>query len=92
MNEEPYEVRLTHAAARSLYKLPPRIADAVLRFLDGPLAENPYRVTKPLGNELEGMRSGYVGVSFRVLVQIVDADRVVYVPRIAHRADAYRTL
>lgn len=89
---EAYEVRLTPPAARALYKLPARIADAVLRFLDGPLAENPARVTKPLGKELEGMRSGYVGVAFRVLVSIDDDERVVYVHRIAGRADAYRAM
>jgi mRNA-degrading endonuclease RelE of RelBE toxin-antitoxin system len=50
------------------------------------LALNPYRVTKPLGAELAGKRSGYVGVSFRVLVSINEADRIVYVERIAHRA------
>ena len=88
---EPHEVRLTPPAARALYKLPPRIADSVIRFLDGPLAQNPYRVTKPLGNELAGLRSGYVGVAFRVLVSIEDGARIVYVQRIAHRADAYRT-
>lgn len=88
---ESYEVRLTPSAVRALDKLPPRIADAVIRFLDGPLAEAPYRVTKSLGNELAGMRSGYVGVTFRVLVSIEDGDRIVYVQRIAHRADVYRT-
>lgn len=90
MNDR-YDVRLTPPAMRGLSKLPPRIADAVIRFLDGPLAENPYRVTKPLGNELAGMRSGYVGVAFRVLISIEDGEKIVYVQRIAHRADAYRT-
>lgn len=72
--------------------MPPRIADAVVRFLDGPLAQNPLRVTKPLGRELAGMRSGYVGVAHRLLVSIDEDARVVTVLRIAHRADAYRPL
>lgn len=87
---EPYRVEVTAPAARGLYRMPPRIADAVIRFLDGPLAENPHRVTKPMGRELDDLRSGYVGVSHRVLVQIDDDQRVVYVRRIAHRADVYR--
>lgn len=36
--------------------------------------------------ELTGVRSGYVGVSYRVLVELDDAAHVVYVIRIAHRA------
>lgn len=88
---DPYRIEVTAPAVRSLHRLPPRIADAVIRFLDGPLAQNPYRVTKPLGRELDGARSGYVGVSHRVLVWIDDDQRVVYVGRIAHRADVYRS-
>lgn len=87
----PYEVRLTPPAARVLYGLPPRIADVVIRFLDGPLADNPHRVTKPLGRELAGKRSGYIGVAHPVLVSIDEPHRVVYLERIAHRADVYRS-
>jgi mRNA-degrading endonuclease RelE of RelBE toxin-antitoxin system len=74
---EPYHVRLTPPAARALYRLPPRIADAVIRFLEGPLAGSPQRVTKPLGQELSGLRSGYVGVAHRILVSIDEDQRVV---------------
>ncbi len=87
---EPYRIEATATAARGLYRLPPRIADAVIRFLEGPLAQNPHRVTKALGRELDGVRSGYVGVSHRVLVQIDEDQHVVYVRRIGHRADVYR--
>ncbi|UAJ81793.1 type II toxin-antitoxin system RelE/ParE family toxin (plasmid) [Leifsonia sp. ZF2019] len=66
------------------------MADAVLRFLDGPLSDNPMRVTKPLGAELQGMRSGYVGIAYRVLVRVDEEQRLVEVMRIAHRSDAYR--
>ncbi|MFJ8896803.1 type II toxin-antitoxin system RelE/ParE family toxin [Leifsonia sp. NPDC102414] len=90
MTAEIYRVELSRPAARALGRLSPKLVDAVLRFLDGPLAENPMRVTKPLGAELEGMRSGYVGISYRVLVRIDEDARLVQVMRIAHRADAYR--
>lgn len=86
---EPFEVRLTGPAVRALGRLPAKLADAVLRFCDGPLAENPMRVTKPLGAELAGMRSSYVGIAYRILVRIDESARVVYVLRIAHRADVY---
>jgi mRNA interferase RelE/StbE len=86
-----YNVQLTRPATRTLHRLPTKLADAVLRFCEGPLTENPMRVTKNLGVELEGVRSGYVGVTYRVLVQIDENTKVVYVLRIAHRADAYRS-
>lgn len=85
-----YEVRLAPPAARALHRLPARVADSVIRFLEGPLAEQPLRVTKPLGRELAGLRAGYIGVAYRVLVSVDSATRVVVVMRIAHRADVYR--
>lgn len=90
MSPEPYDVQVARPALRALSRLEPKIADAVLRFLDGPLAENPMRVTKPLGAELEGQRSGYVGIAYRVVVRVEEASHRVYVLRIAHRADVYR--
>jgi mRNA interferase RelE/StbE len=90
MIEGRCRVELSSPAVRALGRLSPKIADAVMRFLDGPLAENPLRVTKPLGAELAGLRSGYVGVAYRVLVRVDEEARLVQVMRIAHRADAYR--
>lgn len=91
MTSPPYDVEVTRPALRALQRLEPKFVDAVLRFLEGPLAENPLRVTKPLGAELvEGQRSGYVGISYRVVVRVDEESRTVYVLRIAHRADVYR--
>ena len=89
MTTQRFRVEMSSPAVRTLGRLNPKIVDAVLRFLDGPLADNPWRVTKPLGAELEDLRSGYVGISYRVLVRIDEEKRVVYMMRIAHRADAY---
>ncbi len=77
-------------AVRVLRTLPPRLAGAVIRFCDERLSQNPYRVTRELGAEPTGLRSGYVGIGFRVLVRIDDDDQVVQVVRMAYRADAYR--
>mgnify|MGYP001507653951 FL=1 len=85
-----WEVRLSPPAARMLYQLPPRLADAVIRFCDDPLASTPDRVTNARGAELAGRRAGYVGIGFRVLVRIDDDQRLVTVMRMAYRADAYR--
>ncbi len=62
----------------------------MLEFIDGPLIDNPVRVTKPLTGELEGKRSGYVGIAFRVLVEVDESQRTVWVLRVAHRADVHR--
>lgn len=87
---DPYQVNLTPPAIRSLTRLAPKFADAALRFIDGPLADNPLRGTKPLRGEFEGLRSGYVGTSYRVLVRVDEEPRIVHVLAIAHRADVDR--
>ena len=90
MTTDPYRIEISRPAARALGRLAPKLADAVLRFLGGPLTENPLRATKPLGAELDGLRAGYVGISYRLLVRVDESARVVQVMRIAHRADVYR--
>lgn len=55
----------------------------------GPLADNPHRVGKPLRDDFAGVHSARRG-SYRVLYEINDADHMVTVIRVAHRADAYR--
>ena len=89
---EPYDIQLTGLAVRALHRLEPKLADAVLRFLEGPLAENPLRTTKALGAEIEGQRSGYIGIAYRVVVRVDEDARTVYVLRIAHRSDVYRRM
>ncbi len=90
MTADPYRVEISRPASRALGRLSPKLVDAVLRFIAGPLTENPMKVTKPLGAELKGLRAGYVGVSYRVLVRIDQDLRLVQVMRVAHRADVYR--
>ncbi|WP_191281415.1 type II toxin-antitoxin system RelE family toxin [Pseudolysinimonas yzui] len=89
MTSPPCRVELSGPAVRSLERLPPKLVDAVIRYLEGPLADNPLRATKALGAELEGLRAGYVGIAYRVLVRIDEDARLVHVLRIAHRADVY---
>ena len=85
-----YAIHLTPAARRAIERtLPPSVAPAVWEFIYGPLAENPHRVGKPLGDDLQGIFSARRG-EYRVLYKIL-ADRVVVdVVRVAHRRDAYR--
>lgn len=85
-----YEVRFAPPAVRAIDRLPPKLADAVLRFCRERLAENPQRFTKPLTGRLAGERSGYVGIGFRVLVRVDEESRQVHVLRMGPRADVYR--
>jgi mRNA interferase RelE/StbE len=59
------------------------VAAAVVDLLYGPLAEEPYRVGKPLCCQLEGYRSARRG-QYRVIYSIHDDEVLV---RISHRAD-----
>jgi mRNA interferase RelE/StbE len=85
-----YRIELTKAAKKALTDLlPEAVAVACWEFMRGPLAENPYRVGKPLRDQLEGRYSARRG-QFRMIYQIFDERVVVRVIHIAHRRDAYR--
>ncbi len=85
----PWTVQVAPSAVRSLDRLPPRVAGAVVEFVTRTLPGNPERMSKPLRYEFEGMRSARRG-DYRVLFTLDDEARVLLVIRIAHRADAYR--
>lgn len=85
-----FRIELTKAAKNALTDLLPEgIAVACWEFIRGPLAENPYRVGKPLRGQLEGRYSARRG-EFRVIYQIFDERIVVRVIYIAHRRDVHR--
>jgi mRNA interferase RelE/StbE len=52
-----YTVVLTPAARRRLSKLPLPAATALFEHLTGPVAENPYRLSKPLDTPFDQVRS-----------------------------------
>jgi mRNA interferase RelE/StbE len=84
-----YTVLLSPAAKRAIERdLPEAVAIAVVDFLYGRLAEDPYRVGKPLRFQLEGYRSARRG-QYRVIYSIHDDEVLVRVVRISHRADVY---
>lgn len=86
---QAFEVNVAASAERQLARLPERVAAAVVEFIVGPLSENPRRVGHPLQRELEGIWSARRG-AYRILYEVDDAERVVVVLRIDHRADVYR--
>lgn len=84
-----YRIELAPAARLALTEtLPEAVAAACLNFLSEVLAKQPYRVGKPLRNELEGRWSARRG-DFRVIYEIQDDRVVVGVITIRHRRDAY---
>jgi mRNA-degrading endonuclease RelE of RelBE toxin-antitoxin system len=90
VSESPlYTVVLSAAAKRAIERdLPESVAVAVVDFLYGALAADPYRVGRPLRFELEGYLSARRG-QYRVVYSIHDERVLVRVVRISHRADVY---
>jgi mRNA interferase RelE/StbE len=84
-----YTVVLSAAAKRAIERdLPEAVAVAVVDFLYGSLAADPYRVGKRLRFELEGHWSARRG-QYRVIYSIHDHEVLVRVIRLSHRADVY---
>ena len=80
-------------SARAIRKittaLPEKIAAAVVEFIEGPLAENPRRVGKPLLAPFDryyGARRG----EYRVIYEILDHAIRITIVDVAHRRDIYR--
>ncbi|MFZ4388148.1 MAG: type II toxin-antitoxin system RelE family toxin [Chthoniobacterales bacterium] len=69
--------------------MPEFIAAAAWEFIQGPLAENPRRVGKPLKGDLSGFWSARRG-EYRVVYEINDDVVTVIILRIGHRRDIYR--
>jgi mRNA interferase RelE/StbE len=91
-SENDYELALTPPARRALTgKLPEPVAAAVIEFLTTSLIREPYRVGKPLRDDLAGVWSARRG-TYRVLYRIREDPREVIVLRVEHRRDAYRPL
>lgn len=85
-----YQVVLRPEAARALQRMPEKIASACWEFIHGPLAENPYRVGKPLLAPLAPQYSARRG-EYRVLYLIENEQVTIVITSVSHRADAYRT-
>lgn len=85
---DAFEVLIDPPAVRDLGRLHERVLPAILEFVHGPLAEAPRRVGKPLGGEFDGTWSARRG-EYRVLYEIDDDARAVFVVRIDHRRSAY---
>jgi mRNA-degrading endonuclease RelE of RelBE toxin-antitoxin system len=84
-----WRLSIATSAERSLDRLPPKVAAATVEFMLGPLVEAPRRVGHPLQRELAGLWSARRG-PYRIVYELNEAELVVNVVRIDHRADIYR--
>jgi mRNA interferase RelE/StbE len=89
LTTEAWRLSIAASAERSLDRLPPKIATATVEFMLGPLVEAPRRVGHPLQRELAGLWSARRG-AYRIVYELNEAELVVNVVRIDHRADVYR--
>jgi mRNA interferase RelE/StbE len=86
-----YKVILSSRARRALAEqLPEAVAAACHEFIQGPLADNPYRVGKQLGPPHYPAYAARRG-DFRVVYDIHEEQVVVEVITIMHRRDVYRS-
>jgi mRNA-degrading endonuclease RelE of RelBE toxin-antitoxin system len=85
----PWKVEVTSPALKGFRRLPEKAAAAIVEFVTGVLADIPYRLSKPLTNELLGLRTARRG-DYRVLFTLVIEEHILYVHRIEHRSDVYK--
>lgn len=89
MNQPPFEVTWSPTAQRDLQRLPEKVLTAVAEFVYGAIADNPYRVGRPLHLELAGRHAARRG-SYRIVYRIDEDQRLVRVESVDHRSDIYR--
>ena len=84
----PWRVVTAGTAARDLERLPEKVATAILDLYPA-IADNPYRLGKPLHLELEGYRTARRG-PYRVVYRLDEEERIVTIRAVGHRSDVYR--
>jgi uncharacterized protein YbjT (DUF2867 family)/mRNA-degrading endonuclease RelE of RelBE toxin-antitoxin system len=85
----PCGVALTPEAQRQHSRMPEKIVVAVLEGLYGSIARDPWRASKPLHDELAGLRVARRS-EYRVVFRIDENSHLIVVRRVDHRRDVYR--
>ncbi|MGM7774572.1 type II toxin-antitoxin system RelE family toxin [Arthrobacter sp. KNU-44] len=86
----PWNVEVTGPALKGFRRLPEKAATAIVGFVTGALADNPHRLSKPVTNGLLGLRTARRG-DYRVLFTLDIEAHILYVHRIQHRSDVYKS-
>lgn len=82
-----YSVRIKGSAAKELAAIPQPARGRLIQAVDG-LSEQPL-VGALLKGGLRGLRRLRVG-DYRIVYELLEAELVILVVRVAHRRDAYR--
>lgn len=90
MTANTYRVEFAASARRGINRMPEKAAAAAIEFCFGALAANPHLVGEPLTRDLRGYHTARRG-DYRVIYRIDEPARLVYVVRIQHRSDVYRS-
>jgi mRNA-degrading endonuclease RelE of RelBE toxin-antitoxin system len=91
VSADPYELGMARPARRAIAELLPEdVAASAVSFVTGPLLEAPYRIGKPLREELRGLYSARLGTEWRVIYRIDESKHAVVVQDIQHRSTVYR--
>jgi mRNA interferase RelE/StbE len=85
-----YRVVLTGSALRSLQAVPVRISEPLVEFVFGGLASDPRRRGKQLKRELAGRWSARRG-DYRIIYRLDEDTMTMYVLKIGHRSQVYRS-
>ena len=83
-----WTVRFTAAAEKQLAKLDPPVRRRIFRFLEIIAQDNPRLKGKAMRGDNHAWR--YRIGDYRVICDLVDRERVVYIIRIGHRSNVYR--
>jgi mRNA interferase RelE/StbE len=86
-----YEIRLSHRAERDLDRLDKATQSRIVRRLEQ-LAEDPYdpRISAPLSG-VGNLRKSRVG-AWRIIYQVVEETKIVYVVMIERRGQVYKRI
>jgi mRNA interferase RelE/StbE len=91
VSADPYELGMARPARRAISELLPEdVAASAVNFVTGPLLEAPYRIGKPLRDELRGLYSARLGTEWRIIYRIDESKHAVVVQDIQHRSIVYR--
>jgi len=82
-------VRLAAGAEKTIQKLDPPVARRLVRKLDQIAAADPRRTGQAMQGDDRAWR--YRIGDWRIVCDLDDASRVLYVVRIGHRSDVYRS-
>ena len=83
-----WQVEYSAAALKTLQRLDPAIQRRILAFLETRITEDPRRVGRAMQGDQRAWR--YRIGDYRVICDIQEASRTVFVVRVGHRKDVYR--